>query len=423
MLGRPTLAVVYERGAVTTGDLALLTDLADIAFVVPASPYIRRLRPVLVELGRVLTLSGDLGADVAMIRRHDVTGIVTFSDTMLRLTADLAAGLGLPFHDPGTALLLTDKFLQRRRLHAAGVDSVRCCRVSRAAQWRRAIAEVGLPAVVKPAWGAGSRDTWPIPDEPTARQLAKLLFADDATPDMVVEEYLPGRDTHPIGDYVGVESVCVGKRIEHIAVTGKFPLDPPFREVGQYWPAAVGGDNEPDVLGLATRALRALGAFTGFAHTEVKLSPAGPRIIEVNGRMAGDLHHYASQACSTDLVRAACQLALGIEARIEPLASEGVFFQYTSLGPTRSCRLDSVRGVREVRGTAGVIGYRSVVRPGQRLLGGVMTDPLDFLWGQAANHGEMFEVLDRALAELSFEFSFDDSSTVWKPPRPWAAAA
>jgi biotin carboxylase len=421
-VARPTLAVVYERGAVTTADLAVLTDLADLAFVVPESDYTVRLQPVLAELGDVVTLSGDLAADVSELDRVGPAGIVTFSDPMLRQTADLAAGLGLDYHAPDTTLLLTDKFRQRDRLAAAGVDAVRCRRVTSADQWWPALEQVGLPAVVKPAWGAGSRDAFPVPDEAAARRLAGHLFAGGRRADMVVEEYLAGRDLSPAGDYVSVESVCAGTAITHLAVTGKFPLDPPFREVGQYWPAIISPPDEAAVLALTTDALRALGAATGFLHTEIKLGPAGPRIIEVNGRIAGDLHQYAAQACSVDLVRAACQLALGTPVQVEPLRHPGVFFQYTSLGPTRPCRLVSVEGGRAVRAVDGIAGYRSVIRPGQRLDGGVMTDPLDFLWGHAASHDEMFEVLDRALAALCFEFAYDDgTSAEWLPPRPWAA--
>ncbi len=421
MSGRPVLVVVYERGAVSSGDLAALADLAEIVFAVPDSGYIARVRPVLTQLGRIVRLTGDLAADVAMVRRTRPAGIVTFSDPMLRVTADLAASLGLPFHDPDTALLLTDKFQQRARLHAAGVDSVRCRRVRDAGQWWEAIAEVGLPAVVKPAWGAGSRDTWPIHDTESAQKLAATLFdAGTQQPDLVLEEYLPGRDLRPAGDYVGVESVCLDRQVQHIAISGKYPLDPPFREVGQYWPAVTSEDDDAAVLRLATDALRALGAGTGFVHTEVKLSPGGPRIIEVNGRMAGDLHQYASLACSADLVRTACELALRRQPKIVPLRCDGVYFQYTSLGPTWPCRLDSTGGAREARTTPGVAGYRNIVRPGQWLTNGVMTDPLDFLWGTAATHDEMYAILDRALDKLVFEFSVNGSRASWKPPRPWA---
>ncbi len=370
MTALPTLVVVFDRGAVTLSELATLDDVAEILFAVPGSDYAARLRPV------------------------------------------LAAALGLPYHHPHTAMLLTDKYLQRERLRGAGVDSARCRRVSGADDWWSAVAEVGLPAVVKPAWGAGSRDTWPVADEVAAKDLAAELFAgSEPRGGMVLEEYLPGRDLRPAGDYVGVESVCMGHRVEHIAITGKFPLEQPFREVGQYWPSVIGADEASGVMRLATDALRALDVRTGFVHTEVKLGLAGPRIIE-------------AQACSADLVRAACRLALDADVRLPPLHPEGVFFQYTSLGPTRPCRLEAVHGARTVRGTDGVAGYRSVVRPGQRLPGGVMTDPMDFLWGRAADHTGMFDVLDLALSALSFEFSLGDAErVVVEPPRPWAAEA
>jgi hypothetical protein len=424
MSDRPTLAVVYERGAVSTPDLAALGDLATIAFLVPESAYTTRLRPVLDQLGPVVTLTGDTAADLARVRRLAPAGITTFSDAMLRVTARLAAGLGLPFHDVGTTLLLTDKSRQRGRLRDAGVDSVRCLPVTAPDEWWRGLAEVGLPAVVKPAFGGGSRDTHLVRDHSTAGRLfGELVEGRPGPVELVVEEYLPGRDLLPFGDYVGVETLCLDGVIRHFAVTGKFPLVPPFREPGQFWPVPIGAGERAEVMALATAALRALGVRDGFTHTEIKLGPAGPRIIEVNGRLAGNLQQFALLECGVDLVRIGAQVALGQPVRLEPLRHSGFFFQYSVMGPTEPGRLEAVHGIRELRGTEGVAGYRSLVRPGDHLPGGVVTAPLDLLWGRAADSAGMFDVLDRALAPLRFEFSLDGGGrSTLTPQRPWTAA-
>ncbi|MFD0531315.1 acetyl-CoA carboxylase biotin carboxylase subunit family protein [Kitasatospora arboriphila] len=131
---------------------------------------------------------------------------------------------------------------------------------------------------MKPLYGGGSRDTHLVRDEETLARLAERHPAG-----MMVEEYLQGRPSLPYGDYVSVESLCAPDRITHVSVSGKFPMAPPFREQGQFWPSALPPQDVAAVADLTTRALRALGVDFGVTHTEVKLTARGPRIIEVNG--------------------------------------------------------------------------------------------------------------------------------------------
>lgn len=105
-------------------------------------------------------------------------------------------------------------------------------------------------------------------------------------PALIVEEYLPGRDDQPLGDYVAVECAVDGGVVA-LAVTGKLRLLPPFRETGQFWPARLPADEREEIIDLAVAALEALDVRTGLAHVEIKLTPAGPRVIEVNGRLGG----------------------------------------------------------------------------------------------------------------------------------------
>jgi len=55
---------------------------------------------------------------------------------------------------------------------------------------------------------------------------------------------------------------------------------------------------------LATAATKALRVRTGFLHTEIKVTPSGPRVIEVNGRLGGGLPNLLQQAAGFDLLRA-----------------------------------------------------------------------------------------------------------------------
>ncbi|WP_405167822.1 ATP-grasp domain-containing protein [Nocardia sp. NBC_01499] len=400
------LAVAYDRGSASATEIAAsLGEVAELVFLVADSEHTRALRQVLAEFGRLVPVSGDIRTDAAMIREFAPHAVVTFSEPMLRFAAAVAAELGLPFHTPETTWLLTDKSAQRARLRSAGVDSVRFARIDAAPDWWPALARVGMPAVVKPAWGGGSEDTYLLADAAAAgRVLAELSDRPSPWPALVVEEFLRGRPSFPYGDYVSVESLCGPDGPVHIALTGKFPLQPPFRECGQFWPAALPAADQVQVLDLVTEALAALDMRIGTAHTEVKLTEDGPRIIEVNGRLGGNLQDLALRSGAADLVLACGLAALGEPVRLEPIRPDKVYFQYMYLAPTRPCRMVAAHGVKALRRMPGITTYRATVRPGDWIPGGVGTRQLGQLYGVADDHHAMFGILDTALAELSFDF-------------------
>lgn len=414
-----TLAVVYDRGAVSAGDVAVgLAELGRVVFLVPRSAHVERLLPVLEQLGQVVALTGDVADDVRRVRPFAPAAIITFSEPMLRRTAALAAALGLPFHSVEAARLLTDKVRQRRRLRAAGVDDVRSRPIRSLDDWPDAVAHTGLPAVLKPVWGEGSRHTHVVTDEEQAERLVPRLLADlaassgsstsasSSTPVLVVEEFLRGRSSLPFGDFVSVESLCGPDGISHLAVTGKLPLVPPFREFGLFWPPYLTAFERQQILDLTTGALRALGVTVGLTHTEIKLTDQGPRIIEVNGRLGGHINELARYAGRVDLVTTAGRLALGEAANPGFFRPDKVHFVCHCLAPLRPCRLVGVHGAKEIRRVAGIDGYRGYARIGDELGGGVMSRYLDLFWGSADDHHAMIATIDDALSRLSYDFGF-----------------
>jgi biotin carboxylase len=401
------LAVVYDHGAVSPGEIALgLGDLGEVVFLVPESPHTRTMRPVIERLGPLVPLTGD--HDVDRIRPYRPAAILTFSEPALPATASLAAALGLPFHSAETTRLLTDKISQRARLRASGVDDVRGYPVRSPDDWPEARSRVGLPAILKPGHGQGSRHTHVLGDDESARELIARVLARSGEPYLLVEELLVGRESGPFGDYVSVESMCATDGVTHLAITGKLPLAAPFRETGRFWPARLTPAERSQVLDLATRALRALGVTTGLTHTEIKLTDDGPRVIEVNGRLGGHVNLLARQACGADLVRLAGQQALG-GPRPEPLPTpDAVYFQHNTLTPTAPCRLTGVTGAAEIRKAKGINGFRLYARIGDSFPASVMTRHLDILWGRSEDHAGMIDCLNDALPQLSYDFQFED---------------
>nr|WP_042181332.1 ATP-grasp domain-containing protein [Kibdelosporangium sp. MJ126-NF4] len=390
------LVVLYDRGAATPGQLGVgLADLGPLVFAVPDTEHTRQVRPVLARLGEVVDLSGDDAADLAAVRALRPRGVVTYTEQLLPVAATITEAMGLPGHDRATAHRLTDKFLQRERLRSAGVDPARSVLVTEITQWDDAIDRVGLPAIVKPARGQASRSTFPITDPVSAARARAAIRGQGR---WVVEEMLVGRD------YVSVESLSGPWGTRPIAVTGKLPLLPPFRETGQFWPSTLDPGAEERIAEVATASVDALGVTAGITHTEIKLTETGPRVIEVNGRLGGHIAELAARSIGVDLVRVAALSALG---RAEPptlLRPDRVFFQHNAQAPAGAVEFVGVRGAAEVRRLPGISGYRPYVRPGHRLGRGEMTYPLDLLSGDAVGHDEMVDIISAALKRLEFEF-------------------
>ncbi|MGP3978851.1 ATP-grasp domain-containing protein [Streptomyces sp. 8N114] len=411
------LAVVYDHGSASAGELAVgLSPLAPLVFLVRPSPHSARTEGVLAQCGRTLRMTGDPQSDARALAAERPRAILTFAESELRTTADLAARLGLPFHSRTTAAALTDKAEQRALLRRAGLGQARSHQVFDEAAWFAALDDLGLPAVVKPARGQGSAAVRTVTDRAEAAQLAAALLP-SAPHGWVVEEYLAGRPSLPHGDYVSVETATTAAGTVPLAVTGKHPLVHPFRETGQFWPAALSEGERSAACELAVAAVTALGVTTGICHTEIKLTPAGPRVIEVNGRLGGHLNELSRRACGVDLVGWAGRIALGQELPGPLPTTAEVHFQYNSLAPVEPCTLRALHGAKEARAVPGVHGHRPYVRPGGRLPGGIGTTHLDLLWGAAADHDAMVRTVHAALSCLSHEFGFDNGSVHTIHPR------
>ncbi|MDQ1294536.1 MAG: hypothetical protein QG608_2420 [Actinomycetota bacterium] len=394
---RPLVAVVHDLGS--AGPLtvrAAAARLCDVLFVCDfALPQVAADRQSLERVGRLLDLTGlDSPRRSAALREAAPDALTTFGEHRLRQTAQWASALGLPFHSEETVRLLTDKGLQRDRLAERGVDPLRPLRFrADDPQALDDLAALGFPLVVKPRSGAGSTHTHRLDDAVEAEALLPRL---PAGLDLVAEPLLPGAPqvAGPAwGDYVSVESAHRGQEHRVLALTGKFPLAPPFRETGMMLPSTLAEADRKAVLALEAGAVRALGIRHGITHTEIKLTPDGPRIIEVNGRVGGYVPEILKRAGGTDLVRAALALALGHDL---PPAASGVpngtvTYQYF-LTPPVDCtgvlvrdldlaRVQELPGVLQIDARAGA-GRRVDWRQGTQ-------GHLGVVHGAAADHGAL----------------------------------
>ncbi len=339
---------------------------------------------LLRKVGTVVNLAGQsLEETVSVLRRHSPDGMVGYSDEDIVLLASIAEELGLDYHTPEVARRLVDKPTQREALREGGVPTPLCWQVPAdrsPAAVQALAARVEFPAVLKPRFGSGSQYITPVADAgDLVHQVAVLPPQAGGETGMFVEQYLPGLATGPserFGDYVSVESLVAAGEISHVAVTGRFPLAEPFRETGAFIPADLPHAQLADVLEVATAALRALGVRTGDFHTEIKLTPDGPRLIEVNGRLGGGIPEMLSQASGVSLFDLSIRAALGERVVVDgPVPCTRVGWRITFQPPTSARRVVSIEGLDRLAELAGVNAIFVNRSPG---------DPVD--WREGTGH-------------------------------------
>ncbi|MFJ9558462.1 ATP-grasp domain-containing protein [Streptomyces fuscichromogenes] len=247
--------------------------------------------------------------------RHRAVGITTYMEHFVELAAGTAHRLGLPGLTPAAAGACRDKATTRRLLAEHGVPSALSYLAEDPDQAVKIADKLGYPVVVKPRGHAGSAGVLRADSDDDVRVAVGRALTDSvlglegwAVPGVLVEEYIPGPE-------ISVEAVVLDNP-EHVriaAVTRKFlGPEPQFQEVAHSVDAADPLLTDPVLAFVVTAAVRALGITRAVLHIELRLSPDGPRIIEVNGRPAGDLIPLlVEEATGINLPKALAALAAG----------------------------------------------------------------------------------------------------------------
>lgn len=220
--------------------------------------------------------------------RRTIDGVLTTCDYYLETAAVIASRLGLPGAPPEVMHQATRKHLVRAAISSAGLANPA---FAAAASWESSLAAaaaIGYPLVAKPVDlnagtsvqrvddEAGLKDAfWEITGverNTRGQPLSRLLL---------LEELIDGPE-------FSVEAVSLGGETTVIGITDKSITGPPaFVESGHMFPARLAPAEASMIEEFTRSALAAIGYTHGLSHTELRLTPDGPRIIEINPRQAG----------------------------------------------------------------------------------------------------------------------------------------
>jgi biotin carboxylase len=305
----------------------------------------------------------DLPAVLAVARdvhgRRPVDRAYSVTEAGLLAAAAVNEDLGLGGNPVSAVRLLKDKDRMRSLTDRPGLSPVAASVVTGPAGIRRFGREHGFPVIAKPVDATGSigvsrldgpEDVGPAWSVATALGLERML----------VEEFLTGPE-------ISVEAFSFGPGRHHVvALTAKETL-PNFVEVGHAVPAPVPADLAAAVTEQVTALLDAVGHTDGPSHTELKLTPAGPRVIESHNRQGGDrITDLVEIVYGVDLIKLGLAWATGRLApwTAAPAAPRGAAIRFLTPPPGI---VAAIGGVEAARSLPGVVGVYLEVEPGDTI--------------------------------------------------------
>ncbi|MGW1619080.1 ATP-grasp domain-containing protein [Streptomyces sp. NPDC002172] len=297
----------------------------------------------------------DLVAHLHAYRPFDA--VVSIQEHALLSLAALNDRLGLrgPRHD--TVRLVTDKWAMRTALAECGVSPVAAALGRTVDDLRAFGAEHGFPFIAKPVSATGSFGVVLV--QPDRVDEIAERFADSGAGAFLLEEYLEGPE-------ISAESFTFAGRHVVLALTDKSTGDG-FVEAGHTVPAELDEAVVTDVVELVGTFLDVIGLTDGPSHVEVKLTAAGPRIVEGHCRRGGDrINELVRLAHGVDMEALSVSWALGLA---EPLAGPPPLLRGSAIRFAEApCgELEAVTGQEKVVADPAVTELRVLHEVGQRI--------------------------------------------------------
>ncbi|MBY0443277.1 MAG: ATP-grasp domain-containing protein, partial [Mycobacteriaceae bacterium] len=234
---------------------------------------------------------GDLAATVQQLASLHTVAVIPGCELGVELADSLSEALhpltGTPTNGSALSAARRDKYVMIERIKAQGLRGARQLLVNDEEQLYKWHAEAGGMVVVKPLRSAGGDGvSWcrtPHDSVAAFRRLStRKTDGGELRDGVVAQEYLVG------GEYIvntvsrdGAHHVCDIWKTHRISANGVLDLE----VACQVMPRA--GDIQDMLVAYAGAVLDALGIQHGAAHAEIKVTPAGPCLIEIGARVAG----------------------------------------------------------------------------------------------------------------------------------------
>ncbi len=319
-------------------------------------------RECVAEVIRCDTDDSDAIAKAAAGLPGQPLGLVALGEWHLLPAAEASAKLGLRGAGPDAVRAGRDKYLSRTLCEKAGIPVP--------AYYRMTSPEpppgLRLPCVVKPVDDAMSHGVRLCRTLSEVREHAAEVLADTHNirgqrkiAMALAEDFLNGPE-------ISAEAFVYEGRTTVVALTKKLLTEPPvFVELGHVVPAGLDEALARQCESMVADVVTAIGYEFGAVHAELRLTSEGPRLVEINCRLAGDqITSLVLLATGIDMHGMLIDSYRGLAPSAAPARRRGaaIVFLPSSPGVVRD-----VSGLERARTMDGVVDARAYAAAGATL--------------------------------------------------------
>lgn len=266
-------------------------------------------------------------------------------------TGQLNEYWGTPGIGAFTATLCTDKYLFARFLRDKGLRRSRCYLESEVRLDPSLLESMGLPLIVKPRFGSGSRG------------VSLLNAVDDVMSCLrdgdIVEEAF-------VGDEYGMDAIVVAGELSVLALRKKDNTPPPVCQCVGYRTLSNTDDAYAVVAPLVERIVDEIALRDGLLHADVMVRGDEAFVIELSGRPSGhSIHsHLVPLATGIDPIRLFLRLCVARVGSMPLVNVSPLYMGFFDLGEGTVSRVPSRSDVEAV---SGVLDYDCRIHVGDHL--------------------------------------------------------
>ena len=281
-------------------------------------------------------------------RSCPLDGVMTVGTDASQTVAAVADALNLPGIPFEVAERATDKIKMRQVLKEKGVPVPDFRPIWTLEECQQAIQDMPLPLVIKPCDNMGARGVRKI--ERLDDLISAFREAKEASISgkLILEEFMEGPE-------LSLDALVFEGSIHITGVADRIiERAPYFVEIGHTLPSALPEKQQSRAVAVFKQAIFALGIDIGAAKGDIKITPEGPKIVEIAARLSGGWMSAYTYPLSTgvNLYKAAIQIALG-ETPTDLKPKTSLVSAERSLLPPPG-KILSIQGVEEARKIKGV---------------------------------------------------------------------
>lgn len=302
----------------------------------------------------------DFDGTCGVVDKYKVKGIATAQmENPLLLMALVAEKYNFIFPTVTQIKRARDKFLMKQ---AFIKNNVPCAKgklfIKEQNITEKELSDYTYPLIIKPADAFSSRGVLKVNDLSELKKNESFTRSFSTNNSIIVEEFLEGKE-------YSIESITFNKETHIIQYTEKIITDYPYTvEMGHIQPAELNEKEKAGIDEVVKNAINALELDNCAAHTELKLTTDGPKIIEIGARLGGDYisSYLTLHSTGVSMDAAVADVAMGNKPDLKRKinAFSGIFYFHLGEGK----KVVEIGNWKDVLNFDNVVYANLLIKPG-----------------------------------------------------------